>query len=180
MNDLSAQIIETSEKDVITAVNALKSQIKIDNIGVISNLLTILSEQFQNIMNYSKSSDIDNEEVVSKGLIKLQDTKSQYVISSKNIISLEDRKKIEPKLEEISRLDRQGIRKRYKELRRSGEGAHAKGGGVGFGGGGFFVWCCGVGGGVRCFFLWFFLYLYKFISALFLLIVHLLINLLLY
>ncbi|MBF0265807.1 MAG: response regulator [Gammaproteobacteria bacterium] len=104
----------------------------VDNIGVISNLLTILSEQFQNVMNYAKSSDVTNEEVVSKGIIKVQDTKSQYVITTTNIISLEDRKKVEPKLEEISQLDRQGIRKRYKELRKSGENTHSKGGGVGF------------------------------------------------
>ena len=40
--------------------------------------------------------------------------------------------KIEPKPLEIQSLDKNGIRKRYRELRKSGANTHEKGGGIGF------------------------------------------------
>ena len=39
---------------------------------------------------------------------------------------------VEPKLIEIKSLDKDGIKQRYKELRRSGANTHGKGGGIGF------------------------------------------------
>jgi len=51
---------------------------------------------------------------------------------SQNVIGIQDRKKIEPKLQEILSLDRDAIKKRYRELRRSGKDTHGKGGGIGF------------------------------------------------
>lgn len=105
---------------------------RIENIGIISNILTILSEQFQNTMNYSKVKDPSIDIVSSKGYISLQETPHEYIVTSKNLISLNDKEKIEPKLNEIRSLDRQGIRKRYKELRKSGVNTHNKGGGIGF------------------------------------------------
>ena len=48
-----------------------------------------------------------------------------------SMIEIEDKEKIEPKLIEIQGLDKAGIKKRYRELRRSGENTHGKGGGIG-------------------------------------------------
>jgi hypothetical protein len=45
--------------------------------------------------------------------------------------TIDDKQKIEPKPIEIQSLDNQGIKKRYRELRRSGENTHGKGGGIG-------------------------------------------------
>ncbi|MBD3841212.1 MAG: GAF domain-containing protein [Campylobacterales bacterium] len=105
---------------------------KIENIGVISNILTLLSEQFQNVMNYSKSENPQENTITSIGYICVQESVSQYKITTKNIISNFDKEKIETKLLEIQTLDREGIRKRYKELRKSGAHTHDKGGGIGF------------------------------------------------
>lgn len=105
---------------------------KVENISALSNIMTLIAEQFQNVMNYSKSENVHNNDIVAEGYLGLQDSKTQYIITSRNILTLADKEKIEPKLEEIAMLDRQGIRKRYKELRRSGENTHSKGGGFGF------------------------------------------------
>jgi len=73
------------------------------NMTTSNNIFTIFIELSQNMMNYSK------------------ELHSNFL-----------REKIEPKLLEIQSLDRDGIRKRYKELRKSGQNTHGKGGGIGF------------------------------------------------
>ena len=96
-------------------------------------LSTLVFELTQNMMNYSKSHNLNCRDIRPAGLINVflgQD--ETYLVKSKNIISLEDKEKIEPKLIEIQSLDTAGIKKRYRELRKSGENTHDKGGGIGF------------------------------------------------
>jgi len=105
---------------------------KIENMGVMSNLSTNFIEQYQNILNYGKSKNIENQKITPFGSIKLQkNPDNTYSIESLNIVSLADKQKIEPKLFEIQSLDKDGIKKRYRELRKSGINTHAKGGGIG-------------------------------------------------
>jgi len=98
-----------------------------------SNIFTVFIELGQNMMNYSKSSQVDDKSLKPQGLILVsKNDNGNYHIHSQNIISLEDKEKIEPKLLEIQSLDRDGIKKRYRELRKSGQHSHGKGGGIGF------------------------------------------------
>ena len=53
-------------------------------------------------------------------------TYDNYYIHSQNIIALKDKEKIEPKLEEILTLDQEQLKKKYRELRRSGRDKHGK------------------------------------------------------
>jgi len=101
------------------------------NMSASNNIFTIFIELSQNMMNYSKtlSEDINQSQgliIVSKG------PEYSYHIHSQNIVSLADKEKIEPKLLEIQSLDKDGIKKRYRELRKSGQNTHGKGGGIGF------------------------------------------------
>lgn len=101
------------------------------SMGISNNLFTIFIELSQNMMNYSKSKDNDANK--SQGLIVVsKDTDFNYYIHSQNIVSLADKEKIEPKLIEIQSMDKAGIKKRYRELRKSGRQTHSKGGGIGF------------------------------------------------
>lgn len=103
------------------------------DIGISSNIFTIFIELSQNMMNYSKEKSETSTEFKSQGLIIVGcDELGNYFVHSQNIISSEDREKIEPKLLEIQSLDKEGIKLRYKELRRSGKNTHGKGGGIGF------------------------------------------------
>jgi hypothetical protein len=104
------------------------------SMGASSNIFTVFVELSQNIMNYSKSANADDNSLKSQGLIIVfrSPDNSEYYINSQNIISLEDKEKIEPKLLEIQSLDKDGIKKRYRELRKSGRDTHEKGGGIGF------------------------------------------------
>ena len=101
------------------------------NMTVSNNIFTIFIELSQNMMNYSKT--VDKDSFKAQGLILVSKDKDfNYFIHSQNIVSLEDKEKVEAKLLEIQSLDKEGIRKRYRELRKSGQNTHGKGGGIGF------------------------------------------------
>ncbi len=102
------------------------------NIGEQSKISTLVIELTQNIMNYSKVTD-ENSQISQVGSIEVLKThEGKYLINSKNIISSEDKNILEPVLKDIQTLNNDEIRLRYRELRRSGEKTHAKGGGIGF------------------------------------------------
>ena len=99
--------------------------------SVSNNLFTIFIELSQNMMNYSRT--INEDTMRAQGLIVVsKDIHYNYYIHSQNVVSLADKEKIEPKLLEIQSLDRDGIKKKYRELRKSGHNTHGKGGGIGF------------------------------------------------
>ncbi|MBD3841673.1 MAG: hypothetical protein IE909_07280 [Campylobacterales bacterium] len=100
--------------------------------GVSNNIFTIFIELAQNMMNYSKSADQNDTTIKPEGLIVVSKFEDKtYHVHSQNIVSKADKEKLEAKLLEISTLDADGIKKRYKELRRSGKETHGKGGGIG-------------------------------------------------
>jgi hypothetical protein len=107
-------------------------EVKITNMGMMGNISTITIEYCQNMMNYSKNEDIGSRQIVPAGAIEVQYINEEYYdIIATNIVSLEDKEKIEPKLIEIQGLDKAGVKKRYRELRKSGQNLHEKGGGIG-------------------------------------------------
>lgn len=103
------------------------------NMGVSNNIFTIFIELSQNVMNYSKNKAINCKKVKSEGLIVVgKDENGNYFIHSQNIIALADKEKIEKKLDRISVMNRDELKKEYRDLRRSGRDTHGKGGGIGF------------------------------------------------
>ena len=83
-------------------------------------------------MNYSKVND-ENTQISQDGsIVVLKTHDNKYLINSQNIISLEDKDILEPILKDIQTLSESEVRTRYRELRRSGEKTHEKGGGIGF------------------------------------------------
>jgi hypothetical protein len=84
------------------------------------------------MINYSKNEEEGSRQIVPAGEIEVRYVNNEYYeIIARNIISIEDKQKIEPKLQEIKGLDKAGIKKRYRELRKSGQNTHQKGGGIG-------------------------------------------------
>ena len=101
---------------------------------VSSDIFTIFIELSQNMMNYSKSKTESNGEFDSKGLIivGMDNNKTSYYIISRNIIDANDKVKIEERLTEVESLDKDELRKLYRERRKSGRDKHSKGAGIGF------------------------------------------------
>ena len=105
---------------------------KITNMGSMGTISTITIEYCQNMMNYSKNDEIGSRDIIPAGKIEVQNINNEYYdISATNIVSIDDKEKIEPKLIEVQSLDKAGIKKRYRELRKSGQNTHEKGGGIG-------------------------------------------------
>ncbi len=103
------------------------------DINASNKIFTIFIELSQNMMHYSKSMNQDDDSLRTQGLILVtRDNDMNYSIRSQNIISLEDKNKIEPKLKEVVSLDKDDLKKRYRELRKSGQHTHGRGGGIGF------------------------------------------------
>ncbi|NPA55712.1 MAG: SpoIIE family protein phosphatase [Epsilonproteobacteria bacterium] len=114
---------------IATAIDNIEQILHLNLIGKIS---TITIEMCQNIMHYSKDEKIGTSEIIPRGHVEIQYRPSEsYEIIAKNIISQEDKDKIKPILEEIKSLDKASIKKRYRELRKSGANSHQKGGGIG-------------------------------------------------
>ncbi len=105
---------------------------KIEHMGLMGKVATVSVELSQNMMTYSKSKYPSCHKVVPSGLLEISSNDLVYTIKSTNIIGLLDKEKIEPKLKEIQSLDASGIKKRYKELRKSAENAHDNNAGIGF------------------------------------------------
>jgi len=119
---LIAGMTEVLEKEVEEAELSMK---------ISSNIFVVFIELSQNIMNYSKKLKTSNG-FDPKGLIYVGKKDEHYFVESKNIISIDDKNKIEKKLQNIQTLSKDEIKKLYKEVRRSGRDTHAKGGGLGF------------------------------------------------
>ncbi|MEA3290027.1 MAG: SiaB family protein kinase [Campylobacterota bacterium] len=124
-----------SQELISAMTEALEKEAEHNDIsmGTSNNIFTIFIELTQNMMNYSKSRREDCDDLDPTGLVVVsREDDGIYAIHSRNVISNEDKEKIEPKLKEIKTLDKDGLKKRYRELRRSGRDTHEKGGGIGF------------------------------------------------
>lgn len=98
-----------------------------------NNIFTIFIELSQNMMNYSKAIVESERKFDPKGMIVVgKNAEGYYYILSQNVIDISDKEKIEPKLQEIVKSDKETIKRLYKEARRSGKDTHHKGGGIGF------------------------------------------------
>ena len=119
---LIAGMTEVLEKEVQESNLSMKMS---------NNIFVVFIELAQNIMNYSKQMQVSGG-FDPKGLIVVGKRDDNYFVFSKNIVSLDDKTKIESKIDKIKDLDADELKKLYREVRRSGKDAHSKGGGLGF------------------------------------------------
>jgi hypothetical protein len=99
------------------------------SVSLANNIFVVFIELSQNLMNYSKNikSLFDPKGLITVG----KNEKEGYYVFSQNIVTKEDKEKIEKILKLITSITRDEIRKIYRERRR-GAFAHEKGGGIGF------------------------------------------------
>jgi PAS domain S-box-containing protein len=134
VEEINIEIVKYEGVITQNVISAMVENVEanIDNMSTMGTLATITIEYCQNMMNYSKNEEEGSCLIVPAGSIDVNFIDNNYYeIVAVNIISKDDKEKIEPKLIEIQSLDKQGIKKRYRELRKSGQNTHAKGGGIG-------------------------------------------------
>jgi len=98
------------------------------------NILTIFIELSQNMMTYSNKMTALDSHFDHKGLIIVgyDDENEQYYILSRNVLKNEDKERISPRLEQVIPLNKEELKKLYRERRKSGKDKHEKGAGIGF------------------------------------------------
>jgi len=128
-----------SQTIITSFADAIEKETLEHNVGIgdSSNILTVFIELAQNILNYGKSKELGSVETKAEGLIIVgksshEKEQQQYYIVSQNVVATTDKDKMIPKFEDILSLDKEGLKKRYRELRKSGKDTHEKGGGIGF------------------------------------------------
>jgi len=111
----------------------LEKEIEEDELSMATsnNIFVVFIELAQNIMNYAKKRK-NSLHFDPKGLVFVGKKENHYFVCGQNIVTEADKTLIEARLNEVTSLDKEGLKKRYREIRRSGRGSHEKGGGLGF------------------------------------------------
>jgi len=94
----------------------------------IKNIFSVFIEMSHNIRHHSYEKD---KHQVGVGLFMIQQTPEYYTLSSGNPVPIASRDRIRNKIEELRELDRESLKKLYRERRRSGENRTSKGAGLG-------------------------------------------------
>lgn len=81
------------------------------------NVFSVFIEQTQNIKNYGsqKSGCLLGDRILNSGIVAIGKTEAGYFVSSGNLIENRDITILTAKLDEISSLDKLGLKKLYKE-----------------------------------------------------------------
>jgi len=107
-------------------IEAVELPMKISN-----NIFVVFIELAQNIMNYSKKTNsIDKTD--PKGIISVKKEDSNYIVCAENIITQEDKVKIDALMKFIQNASEDEIKQRYKEQRKQNRNSEEKGSGLGF------------------------------------------------
>jgi len=107
-------------------IEAAELPMKISN-----NIFVIFIELAQNIMNYAKKTNLEDK-TDPKGIITVNKKENNYIICAHNIITEDDKTKIEPLLEFIQNASEDAIKQKYKEIRKKSRNSEEKGSGLGF------------------------------------------------
>ena len=103
------------------------------NLGVSAHIYTIFIEMAQNMMNYSRDlTALDNARKPEGIILVGKRLPEYYYVESQNVVDVTDMEKMQPKLAELQDMNNDEIKKRYRELRKSGRDTHEVGGGIGF------------------------------------------------
>jgi len=96
-----------------------------------NNIFVTFIELAQNVMNYSKEAHTKNISN-TKALIFVGKQEDEYFVCSQNVITKEDKEKIEPILQKVTTSTLEEIKKQYKEIRRASRDTKSVGAGLGF------------------------------------------------
>ena len=125
-HDILTNIIQALEQKIGT--------IKIFNYSA-QNVFTVLIEIIQNILNYhavlpnESSKGISCEGIVVVGF---DQKKGRIFINSGNVVTEEDGQKIRDRIDAIANLNKDELKSRYRDLRKTGKNRSARGAGLGF------------------------------------------------
>lgn len=113
---------------------ALEKETEVHDVSmkVSTNIFTVFIELAQNMMNYSKQKNRDWFDSRGLMIVGYDTANNSYYVVSRNIVDINDKDRIEPRLANIEGLGAEELKSLYRELRKSGRDKHEKGAGIGF------------------------------------------------
>jgi len=122
-HDLMAEIGDT-----------LRTKMKLDEVSksAITKVFSILIEKTQNIIHYSAEKISRKEHLISLGSIAVGFDDGHYFVLCGNMIENSDVDRLEKKLTLLQTMNKDEIKKYYKEKRKSEPESGSKGAGLGF------------------------------------------------
>ncbi len=129
-----------SQKVLLAIGDALKHKMSVDDVdsNTSKKLFSVFVEQVQNIIRYS-SDRIEDKEVIqnkenelSYGIVVVGKEGDKYYTVCANMIQKEDVERLSKNLETISRMDKEELKKAYKDKLKEDPDEHSKGAGIGF------------------------------------------------
>lgn len=129
-----------SQKVLLAVGETIKQKMSADDVGATTSkkIFSVFVEQVQNIIRYSseridtaQTQEVENE--LSYGLVVVgKEASGKFYICCGNVILKEDMERLKGNLEEIQKMDKDELKKAYKEKLKSGPDEHSKGAGIGF------------------------------------------------
>ncbi len=121
-----------SNKEVIDLVSDVDKKLTLDkaSMTVTKKVITTIIETSQNISKYSKNT-FTNAHIPHPDNISIKRSDESYIITALNVINLEDKLIISNTLDKIQGMDKKEKRATFRELRKSGQGTHTLGAGIG-------------------------------------------------
>jgi hypothetical protein len=121
-----------SHSIIVEIGDATKSYLEDERLGsgTITDMLAVYIEQTQNVRNYIVHRNLRPRSHDS-AIVLISNAGGRYTISSGNSILKEDVPELTRRLDEVNGLDREGLRRRYKEELRKKREPGALGAGVG-------------------------------------------------
>ncbi|HCM25337.1 MAG TPA: hypothetical protein DIC34_02110 [Treponema sp.] len=112
--------------------NAIKRYLEGENLGrgAIMDVFAVYIEQTQNVRNYLNRLSFDQPQR-NTAIVVIGNVDGAYVVSSGNTIARADVQDLTRRLTEINALDKDGLKKLYKETLRKPRESDAKGAGIG-------------------------------------------------
>ena len=116
---------------------AVKHKMNADdvNLNTSKKIFSVFVEQVQNIIRYStdRIEEDEHEHEFSYGLIVIgKDSNGKFYICCGNMILKDDIERLRTNLEDIQKMNKDELKKAYKERLKNGPDEYSKGAGIGF------------------------------------------------
>jgi len=121
-----------SQEILVEMGDILRTKLILDK--QIKKIFAVFVEMAQNIMHYSAERDFSEKEQkeIGVGIVLFTQNKSQYFITSGNLVNSSICERLKLKLDRVNELDSEGLKQLYKEQLTKPQENESRGAGLGF------------------------------------------------
>jgi hypothetical protein len=118
--------------ELINKLRKTVSRLKI-KLGIYKKILLVMIESLENILKYNENFDINSHiRTQFSPEFKIEKDEEKYFLTSLNVVFNKDIPMLENKINDVNKLDSEGLKKLYKSTITDGQFTHKGGAGLGF------------------------------------------------